>query len=588
MLVAVACGAPGGSPRGFGSRQILAVRDNALSLGGFTQDGARVYLSRTRSVTLPGGDTEQRVDLQLLDVATGALRPLVEGAMWGVVLPNGSRPGHSLVVQHYGAGAGLPTLSFIDEAIDERDDPSARLDIANTVPLTIRVGVTRADPMVVYRITNVVQRAWVGPPDALVPAPAGVRALDVAGVDATGAFLRVATEAQGTGAAHVLSHVPFDGSAPTEIVSSSLGETVVPAGGEEPNRPEPGPAPFDLLSSPLYACTPSPASPTDAPERCYLVYERVLSDGKPYLFLRHVGGGDAREVALPGALDEKATIRAASTLTLEIAPEARAVAWLSPGDSTRPDTLFTWDLATDRVGACPVAGDRIFYLGWFGGTDDTARFTAVVFRSGVGTVDSPLTLVFGATGGGCQTHRPGTDVVYVMSPSPDRTQVTWIQQGRDESSIHVAAADGSDDRSLARGPGIAASRFIDDRRLLFFRDGGDGIGVSWLDLTVEPIVEHPIAERISGRELWLGPRWALLVNRYSQQDDNGTLVAIDIETRAERAVSKLVTSVAPRWPEVPPGAVELPVAYLVRGRVASDQDGVWLAHLPLAEFATPP
>jgi len=59
-------------------------------------------------------------------------------------------------------------------------------------------------------------------------------------------------------------------------------------------------------------------------------------------------------------------------------------------------------------------------------------------------------------------------------------------------------------------------------------------------------------------------------------------------------VSKGVTSVSARWPASTRAAAPspdrgaMPVVYLVRGRVPSDQDGIWLAEMPLADFAAPP
>jgi hypothetical protein len=38
------------------------------------------------------------------------------------------------------------------------------------------------------------------------------------------------------------------------------------------------------------------------------------------------------------------------------------------------------------------------------------------------------------------------------------------------------------------------------------------------------------------------------------------------------------------WVTPPPGATALTVAYIVRSRTSSSQDGLWVAHLPLSDF----
>ena len=84
--------------------------------------------------------------------------------------------------------------------------------------------------------------------------------------------------------------------------------------------------------------------------------------------------------------------------------------------------------------------------------------------------------------------------------------------------------------------------------------------------------------------VWINPRWLLLGDSYSAADDTFTLAVVDAETGDERIVSTAVTEFRVPWTTAPPDATELPVVYIVRGRSASAQDGVWLARLPLADF----
>jgi len=68
------------------------------------------------------------------------------------------------------------------------------------------------------------------------------------------------------------------------------------------------------------------------------------------------------------------------------------------------------------------------------------------------------------------------------------------------------------------------------------------------------------------------------------QDGSYSLDVIDLETGAQKLVSRGVVDFRVPWSSPPDGATTLTVAYIVRSRAASSQDGLWVAHLPLGDF----
>ena len=89
----------------------------------------------------------------------------------------------------------------------------------------------------------------------------------------------------------------------------------------------------------------------------------------------------------------------------------------------------------------------------------------------------------------------------------------------------------------------------------------------------------------------------LLADADSTQDGSYSLDVVDLESGARKLVSRGVRALTPLpggqpppidfrtpWSSPPEGASTLTVAYIVRSRAASSQDGLWVAHLPLSDF----
>jgi hypothetical protein len=130
--------------------------------------------------------------------------------------------------------------------------------------------------------------------------------------------------------------------------------------------------------------------------------------------------------------------------------------------------------------------------------------------------------------------------------------------------------------------------FHDPRHLLLWHSNTDGYSVSWLDLSSTPAVEHPIADRAvwdaRNAWAWINPRWVLLADADSTQDGSYSLHVVDLETGASKLISRGVVAFQTPWKTPPPGATALTVAYMVRSRSPSSQDGLWVAKLPLSDF----
>ena len=157
------------------------------------------------------------------------------------------------------------------------------------------------------------------------------------------------------------------------------------------------------------------------------------------------------------------------------------------------------------------------------------------------------------------------------------------------SKVYLGAPDGTPPAVAATGSYYFNISYLDAQHLLLWHSNTDGYSLSWLDVTTVPATEHAIADRVRwdarASWAWLTPKWVLLADADLQQDGSYSLDVVNIETGEERLVSRGVVDFRVSWPTPPPGATELVVAYTVRSRTASSQDGIWVAHLPLASFA---
>jgi hypothetical protein len=172
-----------------------------------------------------------------------------------------------------------------------------------------------------------------------------------------------------------------------------------------------------------------------------------------------------------------------------------------------------------------------------------------------------------------------------MVLSPDGSRWAWLETDTATGSkITLADENLANQRVIAQGTYFQQIGFLDNDRMLVWRTSLDGFGYSWIDTSLENPVEHALAEQVFFISSRLDAHQILIGHRYNDQDQNGDLSLIDMDTGAERLVSHGVTSVGLRFEDSTDGGKTrvLDVAFVVKGRYASDQDGLWLAKIPFA------
>lgn len=586
------CTLPDTSQRGFGSEQIMRVRDSTLGLRSFFVDTDAIYLARAIPGLIAPSGSSQPYDRSLLNLNTGLELPIAVGVMSAVLLPAKQGDGRTLVMAHFASDADIPpdlalpslppaTLTFLDEVND------TSLDIANVmiqyIPLLgASLGATRSDAILVGRPakdgTAGKYTPWAGQPEAIAPLPDSVRR--VVGRDHLGFVALTAP----TGDTQSLTRFPFDGSAPLELVPSLLGAhiTVTADDGSTPNA---GPAKLSPTNAQPAIYCPDVAG-TLPPPACLLFYNRVFADGSNGGFMRFLD--DTREAQLPGSLGEQLLD------VLQLAPGGADSFWTT-ALSPLQRRMYTWHVGAEHAASCVVPVD--------GGTSDlgvtawapnAGRFASVA-QSSSQTAASPgqWRLIEGTAGTECHLVATGTNLIRqaLFSPAGDRLAMLEVAPGG-ASTLYVADPDGGAPQVSLAGAYFFNIEFHDERHLLLWHSNTDGYTLSWLDLSTIPATEHPIADRVRwdtrGSWAWLSPTWVLLADADLEQDGSYSLNVVNIDTGEVRLVSRGVVDFRASWATPPADATELVVAYTVRGRTASSQDGIWAAHIPLADFLPAP
>jgi hypothetical protein len=258
--------------------------------------------------------------------------------------------------------------------------------------------------------------------------------------------------------------------------------------------------------------------------------------------------------------------------------------WTAQGPSG--NRLYSWKVGADRAAGCDIPSGTMRARLWNSAAD---RFAVSIGGEDLEGRPLPGVLVLGVLGGACRVITPEAQYYSSWGFSSDGTLLVWTDEAPSgETVIHLTAADGGGERTGVVPGYVSTSTLLPgEQQLLIFRRHGDGDSLSRLDLTEEPLREHALAERVTATFSWswISDHWLLLADARSDQDDTFTLRAVDVLTGTSRLVSRAVTDFAAAWPVRPLDAATLRVAYMVRGRAASPQDGLWLAHLDLDDFS---
>ena len=582
LVAGVALAACGGDAapvaRGFDSREVLPLRDATTRLWSLTNDGGDFSLIYS---TQPAG--AQSPTYWSVDTATGTVQSLGDVQPESITA-RGDR--YSCYLQA-GQTAGTETLDIFDLKTLTQSYVYGVLAVAACPTNDGILTAFLADPTTGSPVLS------IGPYLALQPVPLS---MDVESVgdwlyDASGTPTGVLVAAASATAPGAFGLYTLD------LGSYGFTEDVPPMAGSTAWAT--GATPAGALQSTTLATGTAQAIRAVGD---HFVYARTMSDGGTTMFVGPLTAGPASELALFQA--EPFAVSASNVVVYtsddDGLPVTRAplVGWTPASIATNSaaggSTLVLWDDVARLVVACPSSS----------GASPTGRLSpdgsrALFADRKYGTIPAAVSLLsLGAPQGGndsclALTTAGGTGADF----SPDGQALAWtVADGPAHAQLWAAAADGSNPRMIGSGAidGVGFLHGAASERLEFYLDGD----VGWIDLHDDPIVFHDIIPQAFDNFPSLGDSWILAGYNYNGQDGTGTLGLINRDTGTKHEISKSVETFTVTA-EAPPAdggtadagsATTAPasvydVAYLVRGRNASAQDGIWIARVNIDDLA---
>ncbi|HEY5090398.1 MAG TPA: hypothetical protein VIK30_10525 [Polyangia bacterium] len=322
-------------------------------------------------------------------------------------------------------------------------------------------------------------------------------------------------------------------------------------------------------------------------------YARAMGDGSAIMFTGTFPSGPASELAL-FEIPPSATVGAGAEGTTR-GPANATWAYQLDDSAAQQFSLVVWDNGHQQLIPCPLPAPT-YQTGV-----STPDGTKILYGapSFIGTplgVPGPLVVVSLPTGspgsaGACTILAPGD--VEEAGFSTDSSAVFWrikTEVGL-SSTLWTAAADGTGARVVGTGA-IEQPRYVSGTQLEFEL----GSALVWVDTTDTQNNVHTIVEEIFGTAIDLQGPWIVIGYDYSSQDATGTLGLVNRDGGQKRPISTEVSlyeeiAVASNQTAIfndPPPDSGLPtaqqIAYLVRGRNPSPQDGVWVATINQADL----
>jgi hypothetical protein len=575
----------GGTPveRGFGSRQLVQIRDSSFAFSG----------SRGDIVLYSVGTDPATTSYLSVDLRTGAVA--AHDAMYSdIPAPEYTFPADPAARYHcsYGADAMGDSELLIDDA-----QTGTRTTITDAFATASCP--TDGDPTLkLWRHNRAgTLELWTGPYDDLEMAPLGLtitrivqplRATDVA----------VAVYAQATAnSGFGLYSIDLTTFTATEVIPPGLSGGATWAEGSTPEGPS---ASMNVAQD----VNPSNGSGGIIPIGDHFGYWRLMSDNTWTFFVGPLASAPARELALfngPMSGSTLGSVRSTTGAYLS-ASDAGVLIWQRwPGNcsssSCGSSDLLIWDDVRRRLLTCPsaFASTAVAVL-----SDDHDRLAAFVVQNPSDTspvpslASGPLLLVdlSNPAGGSAACTTLQAADVSVAGFAPDGSSLFWLvpkPYPSADAQLYLAAPDGSGPRLIGddriEGP-PHEPHFVGPSQLEIDIDAD----LIWIDTHDDPVVTHPIVDRTRGGAIDRG-RWLIIGYDSSQQDGTAHLGLVNRDTGAPpRQISPDVTRFfSPDIPSYGTGVVmpsplrtasdPIRVVYLVRGRNPSPQDGVWVASI---------
>jgi hypothetical protein len=336
------------------------------------------------------------------------------------------------------------------------------------------------------------------------------------------------------------------------------------------------------LTSSTLLLSPSTSQSNVAMIGAQYLYERAMSDGSTIMFAGPFPSGPASELALfeVAPSDDVSTFPPIVTSTEPSQRVIPVAAW-QYGSAAQGVSLLVWNDSSQQFAACPLPG-TIADVG-----TATADGTKTLFGASIPS-DSyepgstgPLVLVSFASAGATCTLLAPADTTFAEF-STDGSEVFWLTQPYgDEGTLWTAASDGSGARIIGTGD-IEEPRFALGTELEF-ELGGDLV---WVDTNDTSNQLHYVAEQVFGTAIDLGGPWVVTGYDFSTQDATGLLGLVNRDQGTKRLISPEVSTYVSQYTlgvagleaTLPDGGVpSTEIGYLVRGRNPSSQDGIWVA-----------
>jgi hypothetical protein len=326
----------------------------------------------------------------------------------------------------------------------------------------------------------------------------------------------------------------------------------------------------------------------------HYVYARTMSDGGTTLFAGPFEGGAATELALfqlssigVPILGQGVRVSAPDDSTAAVHLPAMASWQLDDQSGAAPSQMIVWDDTDARVTVCP-SSPNVLQAGVLSPDGTHVLFSAASSTS----IRSfgPLQVVTMGPDGPEGCFQLSENDVFWGDYSGDGSAIAWIAKTKigSDADLWIANGDGSGAQMLFSGM-LYGARFITGTNKLELAYGADLV---WLDVHDQTLVY--VAEQLFGPSTGVAGSWFVGGYNYSTQDASGTLGAIDLDSGKKVQISASVTQyvvsaqVIPSdndsltSPSVPTGTYH--VAYMVRGRNASTQDGIWVATVQAADL----